>query len=700
MFFRSRIKFAACIISIILFLLICRLFMLQIIMGSELSAQSRIERTITEKIPASRGLIYDRDHQVLVTYEPCLTVYAYPEEIKDKKTTAYQLAPYLKKTPEQILNIFSHSNDFCVLARDIPYPTAGKLKQFDNEGIFYRVRKVPVYTQGDLAAPVLGFTGLNGQGLAGLEASYNEVLRGRAGFATVDIDGMGRPLPSTRRTYIAPVPGDSLVLTVNAGIQFLAEKELDRLMAGFHPKWATIIVMNPTTGGILALADRPTFQPAEWSHYPAKIWNSDPAVLDDVEPGSIFKIVTTAAALEEGIAEPKTRYSFPGYITVDGVRIWDWNFKKDHDRTLTWAVENSYNPVFSDLALKLGVRRFYRYVRGFGFGEPPGIDLPGAAAGILTPADKVTPVDLATMGFGQGIAVTPLQMITAACAIANGGFLPVPHLVREIIGPNRRLVRKISPPPVRQVVSRATARQVLALLRKVVTRGTGRPAAVPGYRVAGKTGTAQVAGPGGYRRGVYVSSFLGFAPYPRPRVAVLVMVDHPRGRAYYGDQVAAPAFRELTGRIMACLGIPPDARVTAERAPSRKRPAVPVTVPDLRGFPADWARSELQNRGLRAVLTGAGNIVEKETPAPLSSLYRGGLVHLVLAAPGPAAAVLLPDLAGLPIKTAGLVLAGLGLNLEPSGSGLAERQSPAAGTLVPPHSTIKAWFAPVYPWLH
>lgn len=700
MFLYTRTKILLTIVAIVLAALVLRLFYIQAVSGYNLSARAQENRTITQKVPATRGLIYDRNYHVLVTNKPYMKLYAYPDQIANKQSTAVQLSPYLKETPAKVLDILDSNKYFVNLDDNLSYPLAQKLEGLKLTGVYFQTMEGCAYTQGSLAAQVLGFTGQGNQGLAGLEDQYDTVLAGRPGFEAVQLDGRGRPILSTQRVYLAPRPGDNLVLTIDENIQFYAQRELKRLQSKFHPDWATIIVMNPTTGGILALADTPSFDPANWSSCSEKVWDSDPAVLNAVEPGSVFKVVTAAAALEQGIASPATRYSFPGYISVSGTRIWDWNFSKDRDRTLTWAMEDSYNPVFADLAIKLGAQTFYRYVYGFGFGQPTGIDLPGEAAGLLLPVSRVVPLDLATMGFGQGIAVTPLQMITAASALANGGFLPVPHLVREITGPGNHVVRKFSPAPVRQVVSALTASEVMQMLRETVKLGTGQAASVPGYRIAGKTGTAQVPGPGGYEKGVFISSFLGFAPYPQPKISVLIMVDDPKGGKYYGDEVADPAFKRLADHILTYLRIPPDKDLVPPQKRVRSQAVTPVTVPDLRGYPSEWAQKLLRSRGLGFVLSGSGGVVESQTPSPQASVAPGAQVHLELDAPTSGAGVLLPDLVGLPIKSAGLVLARLGVRLDPIGSGLVYKQSPAADSIVQPDTTVKAWFRASQPWLN
>ncbi|MDA8337068.1 MAG: penicillin-binding transpeptidase domain-containing protein [Peptococcaceae bacterium] len=645
---------------------------------------------VVQKLPAQRGSIYDRHHHILVANKPYYSLYAYPNEITDKKAMAIKLSPLIHQTSTAILQHLERNRYYTDLSNNISYKIMKVLQNMHLGGIYLPKKETSFFPQGRLAAQVLGFTGAGEKGIEGLEAEYNRVLAGRSGWETANIDGLGNILPSTARNYVPPRPGDNLVLTIDESIQFRVQEELRRLKAKFHPTWAAIIVMNPATGGILAIGSTPGFDPSRWARYPEKVWGADPPVLNSIEPGSVFKIVTTSAALEQGIATPATRSSYPGYITVDGIRLHDWNYQKDNNRTLAWAFQNSYNPVFAALALKLGVNAFYRYIRGFGFGRPTGVDLPGEASGIVIPARSVTSLNLATMGFGQSISVTPIQMLTAACAVANGGYLMVPRLVREITDAGGKVVQRLGPRVVRQVVSSVTATRVMQMMRRVVKRGTGIPAAVPGYRVAGKTGTAQVPGPHGYRKGVYVGSFLGFAPYPHPRAGILVVVDHPRGKEYYGDQVAAPAFKAVASYILHHWGIPPS-------TPGPKTPPagpVNVTLPDLRGYPEATAGFVLKMKGLKAVASGRAGTVAGQVPSPGARVPYGGAVVLHLARPKPGSPVYLPDLAGLSMKEAGTALVDLGLQFYPVGSGVAGRQYPSYGTMVKHGSMVKVWFSP------
>ena len=676
------------IVPLVLGALVTRLFFIQVLWGHQLGALALSTRTVTEEIPASRGKIYDRNHNLLVGNEPASSVYADPGEIKHPDREAAALAPYLGLPAADLEKELAGRNDFVWLAHDLPFTRADQLKKLNLPGIYFLPGERRLYPQGDLAAQVLGFAGQGERGLVGLEESYNDRLTGQPGSFQVQIGADGRPILQTMRQLRPPTPGDSLVLTIDENIQFLVEQELDQIVQKYQPDTATIIVMDPRTGDILAMGSRPTFDPSNWQASPEQVWDGDPAVLNAIEPGSVFKIVTAAAALEEGMATPDSRYSYPGYIVVQGRRINDWNYAVDNDQTLSWAFANSYNPVFARLGLDLGAARFYRYVDGFGFGRPTGIDLPGEALGIVKPEDRATPLDLATMGIGQGISITPLQMLTAACAVADGGYLMQPRLVKEVVDGAGKIVQDNKPLVVRQVVSAATAGQVMDMMRLVATIGTGGGAAIPGYSVAGKTGTAQVPGPGGYQAGRYVSSFVGFTPASHPAFGMLVVIDDPKGGQYYGGEVAGPYFSDLGAKILHYLNVPYDLPLPSPPATNPAPAPSPPAPPDLLGYPVSYARQILAQWGFNTSVSGRGPLVTGEHPGTTVILDTGPL-------PGPGEAVTVPDLSGLSVKLAGDVLASLGLHLQVQGGGLASRQAPAAGSKVGAGSTVQVQFSQV-----
>ena len=670
-------------VPLVLGALITRLFFIQVLWGHHLGAMALSTRTVTQDVSAVRGSIYDRNHNLLVGNEPADSIYADPEEVKNAGQEAAALAPYLGLPATVLDKELSTKAGFVWLVHDLPFTQADQVKKLNLPGVYFLPAQRRLYLQGNLAAQVLGFTGQGETGLTGLEKSYNTQLTGQPGSLQVQIGADGRPMLQTMHQLRQPVAGDSLVLTIDENIQFMVEQELDQIVQAYHPDSAAIIVMNPKTGGILAMGSRPTFDPSNWQAYPESVWDGDPAVLNAIEPGSVFKIVTAAAALEEGVSTPGTRYSYPGYITVQGRRINDWNYAVDNNQTLSWAFANSYNPVFARLALDLGAKRFYRYIDGFGFGQPTDIDLPGEAWGIVKPESRATPLDLATMAIGQGISVTPLQMITAASAVANGGYLMQPRLVRAVV--DGSTVQEIKPLVVRQVISSATAAQVMDMMRQVATIGTGTAADIPGYSVAGKTGTAQIPGPGGYQAGKYVSSFLGFTPASRPAIGILVVIDDPKGGQYYGGEVAGPYFADLGGKILHYLDVPYDQPLPPQPANSPAPPPAAPAPPDLVGYPVTYARQILAQWGINSSVAGDGPLVTGEHQGTTVILDTGPL-------PGPGQAVTVPDLSGLGIKLAGDVLESLGLHLRVQGGGLASGQTPPAGSKVPPGTTVAVQF--------
>jgi len=397
------------------------------------------------------------------------------------------------------------------------------------------------------------------------------------------------------------------------------------------------------------------------------------------EPGSTFKVVTAAAALEEGVVTPNTGFYDPGYIKVEDRTIRCWKSGGHGSQSFTEAVENSCNPVFATLAVRLGPETFARYVRAFGLADKTGIDFPGEAVGMMHRASKMGPVELATSGFGQGISVTPLQLLSALCAVANGGTLMQPMLVREVIDESGASVRKIAPTRIRQVISERSARQLSTILQSVVVNGSGARAAVPGYAVAGKTGTAQKPERGGYgdKR---IASFMGYAPANDPRIAVLVVLDEPKTDVKYGGVLAAPAFAAVIADVMRYMEIPP---TYAAAVPSPESGSSLVVVPDLVGRAELESRASLKAAGLVCRAEGAGAVVTNQVPKAGSRVAAGTTVVVYF---GPEQLynleddfVEVPDVTGKTLKEAAILLGARGLTVQPVGRGVAARQAPLGG---------------------
>src|SRR5690554_5726183 len=544
--------------------------------------------------------------------------------------------------------------------------------------------------QSKLAAHVLGIVGIDNQGLERLPPFYDARLRGVPGSQQAEFDSRGQSIPLGERRYIPPQDGSSIVLTIDERIQHIAERELEKAVLEQGAKRGTIIVMDPMNGEILAMASFPGFDPNNYQEYPATLWRNWP-VTDQYEPGSTFKILTAAAALEEGIVRRNSEFFDPGYIMVDKTRLSCWRAGGHGRQTFLEATENSCNPVFATLALRLGKEKFFSYLEAFGFGARSGIDFPGEGRGIVPPLARVKNVELATFGFGQGISVTPLQLIQALSVIANGGYFLQPRLVREVRSPEGKVVEKYEKKVIRRVLSQETAKETALLLESVVKHGSGNRAQIPGYRVAGKTGTAQkpVGGAYGAER---VASFLGFSPVENPRVAAVVIFDEPQGPVKYGGVIAAPVFAAVVRDTLYYLGVPPS---TPETSASEYEAAL-KPVPNLLRLSREEAKQILSRSGLAWRELGTGDYVMEQNPkagtmVPLKTtilLYYDEKAKYNVEE----SLVLIPDLTGLSVEKVENILQEIGLTLATHGTGLAVEQIPAPGTRLSPGMTVTVYF--------
>lgn len=537
--------------------LLFRLMELQLLQAAQLRrlAEDQAGRQIT--LPASRGAVYDRLGRVLAMNVPMWSVYADPKLVKDAPAVASALAPVLSLPPDALLTEFRRRGRFVWLARRLEPEQAARIRRLELPGIGVVEEERRAYPNGRLAATVLGFAGIDNQGLAGVELSYDRALRGSVGRADVRVDGVGHELPGSRRVVVPPQPGSSLVLAIDQVIQFVAERELALAVKPARAKGGTAIVMDPWTGELLALATEPGFDPNRPDPTRPTTWRNI-AVSDVYEPGSTFKVLVAAAAVESGAVGPRDRFYCAGSITVAGTVIRDAERRPGGRRTQTLSdiIRNSCNVGATQVGVKLGKVRMAEWLRQFGFGGPTGIDLPGEATGLVRPIREWYEPTLQTISFGQGLSVTPVQLLAAVAVLANGGTIVRPHVGRALrtadgsTGP-------LSWPAGKRLISGATARAVATMMARVVTDGTGTAAAVEGYTVAGKTGTAQKPDPaGGYARGKFVASFVGFVPADAPRLAILVTIDEPRGR-YYGGEVAAPLFARIALPVLRYLRVPP-----------------------------------------------------------------------------------------------------------------------------------------------
>jgi stage V sporulation protein D (sporulation-specific penicillin-binding protein) len=544
-----------------------------------------------------------------------------------------------------------------------------------------------------LAAHILGISGVDNTGLEGIDNYYNELVGGTKGQIVIEHDAVGREIPEAMHSYVAPVDGANLVLTIDETIQYVAERQAEDIFNNFKCKHVTIIVMDPNNGEILALASRPTFDPNDYGEYPDDA-RRNYAINDAYEPGSTMKITTLAMALEDKTTFLDATYDCPGYIKVGSATIHCSQNRAHGHQTLTQVFDNSCNVGFVQLGLKLGLERYFYYLTTFGFGQKTGIDIPGESTGIVVNQAAAKQIDLATMSMGQANAVTPLQLLTAVSGIVNGGTKVQPHLVLRVVDKEGEVLQAYQQPEPVRIISEATSLTMRQIMESEVTNGTGQNAAIEGYRVGGKTGTAQKIDPNGkgYLENEFVASFLGVAPIDDPKLAVLVVADAPQGYPYYGGWVCAPAAREVMRDTLQYWGEP--LNTTLAGGPSAVADAT-LLVPDVVNLSAGEAEALLKSRGFTVKTDGSGDMVYQQVPRAGSRANKASQVLISLnpsEAERHSGSITVPDLYGKSIREVGSILSSLGLYLQPEGSGLAYEQVPEAGQTVSSGSSIKVLF--------
>lgn len=496
-----------------------------------------------------RGTIYDRKGNRLALSLKVNSVYAIPSEIKDKLKVAQVLSPLLNLDKKRLIEKFSH-NSFVWVKRKINSSEEKAIKKAALKGIYFLSEEKRFYPQGKLGAHILGFCDIDNKGLEGLELFYNDYLKGWGGWRLGQKDARNYEIASFKQKSIRVIHGYDLILTIDIVIQYIVEKELKKVIEKYKPLSATVIVLNPQNGEILALANYPNYNPNSFSSFSAS-FRRNRAVVDFFEPGSVFKIITASAALEEKIAEPKDvfycekgKYRFKGHVLHD--------YRPYGKLTFSEIIEKSSNIGISKIAQRLGKERLYKYILKFKFGSLTGVDLPGETKGLIRPLKKWREIAMINIPMGQGIAVSSLQLARAISVIANGGMLVQPHLIKEIKDSKGKKIKTFSFSRQR-IIGEETASKMREILQKVVEKGTGKNARIKGYKVAGKTGTAQKPSlKGGYEKDKFVSSFIGFLPADMPSLCIVVVVDSPQGK-HFSSIVAAPLFQKIGKQVMEYL---------------------------------------------------------------------------------------------------------------------------------------------------
>ena len=699
---KKRLKIALWFMMVLLLLLIARLVKVMVIDSEELENRAASQQTRNTTLSATRGKILDSTGVVLARNATAYKVVIWPSSIKDdeKERVAKELSSLLDMDYAKVLEKVNANKQEIVLARQVERETVDKIESMKlGIGVGTAIDTKRYYSSGSLFSQLLGFTNIDGEGQAGLEQKYEKYLAGKNGRMVTETDGKQNPLPYGVQEIIEATDGCDLILTTDAVMQSALEKACKEALEVNKAASVQGVIMDCTTGEIKAMTTQPDFDPNSPPRNDMALLNSlmrNRVVTDSYEPGSTFKLITLSAALDSHTVNTGTGFYCDGGCTVNGERIKCWRSGGHGSQTLYKAVQNSCNPSFVKMALSMGTETFYDYIYSFGFGSSTGSGITGESAGIVTHQKYITENTLARIGFGHSIAVTPLQLVTAVSAAVNGGKLMQPYVVDSIVAPDGTVVLKNEPKVVRRVISEETSALVRDIGESVVSEGSGKNAAIPGYRIGGKTGTAQKYGADGkIAQGKLIASFIGFAPADEPKYVCLILVDEPQVGTIFGSTVAAPFVKQVMEEVLRYAGYLPEQASTS------------VTVPALTDITVAEAKRELEKIGLTATYQDDENeIVTAQVPIEGKSVQAGSGVLLYTAmtsAPSEDISgeqedemVIVPDVFDKTKLEANDALKAKGLIIKidpPDQSGKAIRQSPAAGETVPKGTEVLVEFS-------
>ncbi len=726
---KKRIIVVMSIVILCFFLLILRIAYLQIFKGEELTIAAREQQTVDSVITPERGKILDRNHKILASNMTVETLSISPADVrKNTKQTPEEIAEEISEifgTDEDvILDRINSNTNFQYIKKKVLKSEADKFREYINKynlsGFRFTEDTKRYYPYGNFASHVIGFVGSDNQGLEGVESVYDDVLSGVPGRIVTADRVSGMEIPENYEQYVAAEDGNSVVLTIDETIQHFAEKHLENARIEHSlEEGAATIVMDVNTGEILAMATKPDYdlnepfaiteaveerypdiqdelEDLEGNEYNAKVTEvtqflrRNKAVVDSYEPGSTFKIAVAAMALEEQTSSLSDHFYCGGSIKVADRNISCANRNGHGDQTFQQAVQNSCNPAFIQIGAKVGAKNFVKYLKGFGFLKKTGIELPGEQSGIFHAEENFKEIDLATSSFGQSFNVTPLQMISMASAVANGGNLMKPHLIKQIVDKNMNVVKDIPPVKVRQIVSKQTSDTMRTILESVVSEGGGKNAYLAGYRIAGKTGTSEKQPRG---NGKYVASFIGFAPADNPQVACLVILDQPpAGNTYYGGLIAAPVVKNILDETLQYLNVEPE--YTQE-----EMQFVDILVPDVVGRAPDKAKQAIEKAGFNVIIYGNGDKITAQMPKANNKISRNSNVILYTEENQKKQSVPVPDVRGMTPSAANKTLTDAGLNVKikgvsnTAGTAICSGQLPVAGSAVEAGTVITLNFS-------
>lgn len=627
----KRIKIVLLIVLFIFAIIIAKVFYIEVIDYKKLNSLASGLWSRNLPIEADRGNIYTVDGEAIASNLTTTSLVFIPNQIKNKDLVAEKISEILdvpKSKIEEHLYKKSMMERVHPEGRRLSYEIADKIENLHFDGVYLLKESKRYYPHNEMLSHVLGYVGIDNQGLSGLELEYNDILTGEYGSIQYFSDAKGNNL-ERNSVYVEPEDGLDIYLTVNYGIQSSIERELDNVVLRYNPDGAWAIAMDPNTGEILGMSSRPNFNPNNYKNYDTETINRNMAIWASYEPGSTFKILTLSAAVNEGKVDLlKDTFYDGGSVNVDGARIKCWKHGGHGSQTFLEVVQNSCNPGFVELGNRLGKETLFDYINKFGYGKKTGIDLNGEATGILFSLDKVGPVELATTAFGQGVSVTALQQVVAVSAAINGGTLYKPYIVKRVAyHENGQIIKEVKPTIVRDnIVTKDTSEKVRMTLESVVSLGTGRNAYIDGYRVGGKTGTAQKVNNGIYMQGNYIVSFIGFLPANDPKIVVYLAIDNPKGVTQYGGTVSAPIVKNIMEDAITSLNIEKQDGGTEKRYQWYDKKY--YTVPNVVGKSKKEATSMLKSFSVE--YSGSGDVVVNQSPDSDSRIAEGEKVRLYL----------------------------------------------------------------------
>ncbi len=699
---------------IVLLLLILRLAYLQFIKGPDLKEAANRQQSTNRVISAKRGNIYDSTGKLLAASASVDTVSINPSKIKDenKETLAKAFSDIFELNYDEVLEKINSTSSFETIVKKVEKDKITQLQNWMTENKIYAGINIDedvkrYYPYGNLASNLIGFCTTDNEGQEGLELKWNSILSGTSGKISSIENAAAQLIPDKNETYIPAENGNNITLTIDANIQTIAEKYLKQACIENDCKsGGTVIIMKPSNGDILAMATYPDYDlnsprnpndslSATWDSLSdteqvnslMKMWRNK-AVSDTYEPGSTFKIITSAIGLEENVVSTDTANDFncSGYELINGIKINCWKNVTTHgSQTLRQALMNSCNPALMQLGKRIGAQTLYKYYEAFGLFDKTGIGTSGEANSYFWALDDVGPIELATMSFGQRFRITPIQLITAISTVANNGILVEPRIVKQVENPDTGAVTSIDQVNVRQVISKETASQLMDMLESVVTDGTGRYGQVKGYSVAGKTGTSEPDSTN--ENSMYVASFVGISPVENPEVVVLVTLYDPQGKSgHQGGTIAAPVASQILGEVLPYLGVPSDDLSTDETTST----ITTITLQDVRNKTLAEAKKIIEDAGFICKISGTDTslVVTDQVPKPGTALVSGAIVNLYSEGNEARTSQTVPDLKGMTYLQAKSALKQKNLNIHVTGTGTVLSQDPMAGTAVEEGSVI------------